>query len=114
MSAAALKAGDTGRARDAQRRVMTDAEFDDQILKDMERFYDDPIGFVYYAFPWGYGELADADGPDTWQLEFLEDLARIGSVVQATHQPTLVQVERHQVLAREGAGDVVRLRRAQH
>jgi hypothetical protein len=75
MSAAALKAGDTGRARDAQRRVMTDAEFDDQILKDMERFYDDPIGFVYYAFPWGYGELADADGPDTWQLEFLEDLA---------------------------------------
>lgn len=36
-------------------------------------FYDDPLGFVTAAFPWGEpGPLADHDGPDAWQREFLE------------------------------------------
>lgn len=35
-------------------------------------FYDDPLGFVMAAFPWGEdGPLKDHDGPDTWQREFL-------------------------------------------
>ena len=35
-------------------------------------FYDDPLGFVLAAFPWGEdGPLKDYDGPDTWQREFL-------------------------------------------
>lgn len=54
---------------------MTDAEFENQLLEDMIKFYDDPVGFVYYAFPWGTGELAEFDGPDTWQLALLESVA---------------------------------------
>src|SRR5579871_2235389 len=39
--------------------------------------YDDPLAFVLLAYPWGEpGELADFDGPDRWQREFLEDLGR--------------------------------------
>ena len=72
---AALKAGDTARARASRGEPMTDSEFELQLLDDMERFYDDPVGFVYYAFPWGSGELADCDGPDKWQLELLESIA---------------------------------------
>ena len=31
----------------------------------------DPSGFVYFAFPWGGGELAGCSGPDAWQAETL-------------------------------------------
>lgn len=34
-------------------------------------FYDDPLGYVYFAFPWGQGELAGHDGPDHWQIDVL-------------------------------------------
>ena len=74
MSAAALKAGDTARARAARQPVMTDAEFENSLIADMERFYDDPLGFVYYAFNWGHGELSESDGPDAWQRDFLNDI----------------------------------------
>ena len=57
------------------REAMTDSEFESQLIDDMARFYDDPLGFVYYAFNWGYGELADQDGPDKWQAEVLESVS---------------------------------------
>ena len=36
----------------------------------------DPLGFVYFAFPWGEegSELAGADGPEMWQRQLLTDL----------------------------------------
>jgi hypothetical protein len=71
---AALQSGDTSRARAAQQQ-MTEGEFESAMVDDMARFYDDPVGFVYYAFDWGQGELADFDGPDKWQVDFLEDIA---------------------------------------
>lgn len=39
-------------------------------------FYDDPLGFVLFVFPWGEEdtELHDEDGPDEWQKQFLRDL----------------------------------------
>jgi len=81
MGAAALKSGDTSAARAAQRQQpMTDAEFELALTQDMARFYDDPVGFVYYAFNWGQGELAESEGPDTWQIELLES---IGSKLRA-------------------------------
>ncbi len=45
-------------------------------------FYDDPLGFVLAAFPWGEagGPLEDQEGPDTWQIEALEF---IGAQVKA-------------------------------
>ena len=73
---AALRAGDTGRARAAQRgQPMTDSEFELQLLDDMAAFYDDPVGWVYYSFDWGRGELSDYDGPDQWQIALMEDVA---------------------------------------
>src|SRR5271155_4797555 len=69
MSAAALRSPGASR-----QPVMTDAEFENALLIDMERFYDDPLGFVYYAFNWGHGELSESDGPDVWQQAFLRDI----------------------------------------
>ena len=38
------------------------------------QFYDDPLGFVFFAYPWGSDELEDAAGPDENQKQFLIDL----------------------------------------
>lgn len=74
---AALKSGDMSAAQAAKRKnqPMTDAEYEAALVEDMAKFYDDPIGFVYYAYDWGRGELADQDGPDVWQQEMLESMA---------------------------------------
>jgi hypothetical protein len=48
---------------------LTEGEFEKQISHDIAQFYDDPRGFVMYAFPWKEPgtELEDHDGPDKWQ-----------------------------------------------
>lgn len=58
--------------------MTTDAPDPDLLLADeiVEKFTDDPLGFVYYAFPWGSGELEGETGPDVWQAEFLAELGR--------------------------------------
>ena len=55
---------------------------DVELAEAVAAFYDDPLGFVLFAFPWGEpgGPLADHDGPDEWQREFL---AGIGAEVRA-------------------------------
>lgn len=64
---------------DAMRQNM-DSEvhhFDDielTIAEDCSQFYDDPYGWVLWAFDWGYDALEGFDGPDKWQREFLESL----------------------------------------
>lgn len=47
-----------------------------QLAEDVAKFYDDPYGFVMFAFEWGSGTLADWEGPDKWQTEFLKDVGR--------------------------------------
>ena len=42
----------------------------------VEQYYDDPLGFVYDAYPWGEGDLAGFDGPDANQIEFLTALGK--------------------------------------
>lgn len=48
-----------------------------QLAERIASFYDDPLGFVMYAFPWGEKDtpLADHDGPDDWQKEQLQYIA---------------------------------------
>lgn len=77
---AALRSGDTGNARRARgQHIMTEAEYENALLEDMAKFYDDPVGFVYYAFDWSSPELQQPDGtpggPDTWQIAILEEVA---------------------------------------
>lgn len=40
-----------------------------RLVEAMASFYDDPVGFVHFAFDWGSGE-----GPDTWQMEQLREI----------------------------------------
>ena len=46
-----------------------------QLHEIIPQFYDDPLGFVQFIFPWNEGALANCKGPDTWQEEILNLLA---------------------------------------
>jgi hypothetical protein len=46
-----------------------------ELAEEIMQYYDDPLGFVRYAYPWGQpGELAGEPGPDANQEQFLRDL----------------------------------------
>lgn len=47
-------------------------EYEKDLAEQVSEFYDDPLGFVLFAFPWGQGALKDIKGPRKWQWEFLE------------------------------------------
>ena len=56
----------------AAARQLTDAEFEAELIAKNAEFYDDPFGWVMWAFKWGEGELKDIvpgypDEPDEWQ-----------------------------------------------
>ena len=51
-----------------------DASGDEQLAEDMGTFFDDPYGFVMYAFPWGKGTLKHFDGPEQWACDFFKEL----------------------------------------
>lgn len=56
---------------------MIPSQIDDLTLADeVAQFYADPLGFVLWAYDWGYGDLAGFDGPDEWQREYLLELGR--------------------------------------
>jgi hypothetical protein len=44
-----------------------------ELIEDIARFYDNPLGFVKYVFPWGEGSLKDEE-IDQWQTETLQDI----------------------------------------
>ena len=56
--------------------MTTSESVDVQLAGDIARFYDDPLGFVMYAYPWGKSgtALEHRDGADFWQREFLIQL----------------------------------------
>lgn len=48
-----------------------------QLAEAVADYYDDPLGFVLFAYPWGEpGPLENHAGPDTWQREALEVIGR--------------------------------------
>ncbi len=48
----------------------------DDLIIELAGFSSDPLGFAYFAFPWGKGELARFTGLDVWQEVILIDLGR--------------------------------------
>jgi hypothetical protein len=47
-------------------------DFEDALHDEVAKYYDDPLGFVLFAYPWTEpGLLEHHPGPDTWQREFL-------------------------------------------
>lgn len=53
-----------------------------ELAAAVREYYDDPLGFVLFAFPWGKSgtKLAAYKEPDIWQCEFLDWL---GSEIKA-------------------------------
>jgi len=56
----------------ARTKGVPQTSFEGELANDIAEFYDDPLGFVFYAFEWGVGELQGMDGPDVWQAQQLE------------------------------------------
>lgn len=42
-----------------------------QLIQDMAKFVRDPLGFAYYNWQWGIGDLIDSQGPRVWQRKIL-------------------------------------------
>jgi len=54
--------------------VMTMEALDSELAKEFAKYYDDPYGFVKFAFPWGEKELKGFEGPEYWQAEYLNSI----------------------------------------
>lgn len=57
--------------------ISESGEFDDydvQLAEESALYYADPVGWAYWAFDWGHGELSGYEGLDVWQEDFLRDL----------------------------------------
>jgi len=52
---------------------MITPEQNQALIDDIAQFYDDPLKFVIYTFPWKKAgtPLVDADGPDEWQKDIM-------------------------------------------
>jgi len=66
--------------------ALSQSEYEMELANDISEFYDDPFGFVCYAFPWGQGDLAEFDGPDKWQAE---QLMRVGEKFKEDPEVTI-------------------------
>jgi hypothetical protein len=57
---------------------MTLTEYDQKLTQQLGKFFDDPYGFVMWAYPWGRKgtDLEHELGPDQLQYEFLIDLGK--------------------------------------
>jgi hypothetical protein len=53
-------------------------EINAELAEFVGQFYADPLGFVRACYPWGEpgGPLENQPGPDTWQIEALEEIGR--------------------------------------
>ena len=51
-----------------------DGPDDNKIADALSKFVFDPLGFVYFAYPWDEGLLKGEDGPDKWQTSVLRDI----------------------------------------
>lgn len=64
--------------------IVLSPEAEAKLAEKLASFYDDPLGFVLFAYPWGQpfladgskNDLADMKGPEPWQRRLLENLGR--------------------------------------
>lgn len=61
-------------------RASAKKDLEQELIEDLAGFFDDPLGFVLWAYPWGEpGALVAELGPDEWQTEVL---GRLGKAVR--------------------------------
>jgi hypothetical protein len=53
---------------------MNDDALDIRLAQECAEFYSDPVGWVYWAFDWGHGDLQGQSGLDVWQEEYLSSV----------------------------------------
>jgi len=64
------------------------------LIVELADFTADPLGFVFFSFPWGEpGELAGRTGPEAWQEAILIDLGR--GVINASEAIQLARTSGH-------------------
>lgn len=65
---------------------------EEQLIEDIASFTHDPLGYAYYAFPWGEagGELEEYNGPRQWQAEALNEIGEHLRNPKTRHQPLLL------------------------
>jgi len=75
-----------------------DIDQEKKLVDHISKFAWDPLGFVYYAYPWGEKGtiLEHEDGPDTWQAEVLTELANAcieaQTIIQQGGEPLSVRL----------------------
>lgn len=48
--------------------------FDASVVEELAEFAKDPVGWVWFAFPWGEPGVLEEEEPDEWQLSVLADV----------------------------------------
>lgn len=79
------------------------SELDIQLAEECAQFYDDPLGWVMWAFDWDHDELQGFTGPDTWQQDILQ---QVGNEVRdkAFNGVDAVDPSRYAVASGHGIG----------
>lgn len=54
--------------------MLAQNDYDLQLADAVGSFWNDPYGFVMFAFDWGKGDLEGFDGPDEWQKDLLIEI----------------------------------------
>ena len=53
--------------------MQSKAQYENLLIEELAKYSKDPLGFIYFAFEWGTGELAEKS-PEEWQLELLRSI----------------------------------------
>lgn len=79
------------------------SDVDIELANEIGNFYDNPLGFVLFAFPWGEPgtSLQGFSGPDAWQVQVLND---IGGEVMSRRFNGVDPVDPIQVAVSSGHG----------
>lgn len=64
----------------------------EKILDLLQGWYDSPVTFAKEAFMWGHGELAEWEGLDKWQEDFLNDLGGLVVKCRSTNEAVRMAV----------------------
>lgn len=71
--------------------AITDTDWEAELAADISGFTHDPLGFVFYAFPWGVADtVLENEWPDQWQIDLLREIG--DRLRHDPHTPVLAMV----------------------
>lgn len=63
------------------------SDYAQKLTEEISKYYDDPLGYVLFAFPWG--QVDGLDRPDDWQID---QLVSIGDKIKADPLATIQEL----------------------